>query len=79
MLYRSYSLTVDQEEVSMSNINELLLKQLQSKERELAAIKEKQMQEVVITQEQAQQAELKAQIAVEQYKQEIAKAEEIEE
>ena len=79
MLYRSYSLTVDQEEVSMSNINELLVKQLQSKERELAAIKEKQMQEVVITQEQAQQAELKAQIAVEQYKQEIAKAEEIEE
>jgi len=63
----------------MSNINELLVKQLQSKERELAAIKEKQMQEVVITQEQAQQAELKAQIAVEQYKQEIAKAEEIEE
>ena len=66
-------------EVSMSNINELLVKQLQSKERELAAIKEKQMQEVVITQEQAQQAELKAQIAVEKYKQEIAKAEEIEE
>jgi len=63
----------------MSNINELLVKQLQSKERKLAAIKEKQMQEVVITQEQAQQAELKAQIAVEQYKQEIAKAEEIEE
>jgi len=63
----------------MSNINELLVKQLQSKERELAAIKEKQMQEVVITQEQAQQAELKAQIAVEKYKQEIAKAEEIEE
>ena len=51
----------------------------ESKERELAAIKEKQMQEVVITQEQAQQAELKAQIAVEKYKQEIAKAEEIEE
>lgn len=66
-------------EVNMSNINELLVKQLQSKERELAAIKEKQMQEVVITQEQAQQAELKAQIAVEKYKQEIAKAEEIEE
>ena len=66
-------------EVSMSNINELLVKQLQSKERELAAIKEKQMQEVVITQEQAQQAELKAAIAVEKYKQEIAKAEEIEE
>lgn len=63
----------------MSNINELLVKQLQSKERELAAIKEKQMQEVVITQEQAQQAELKAAIAVEKYKQEIAKAEEIEE
>ena len=63
----------------MSNINELLVRQLQSKERELAAIKEKQMQEVVITQEQAQQAELKAQIAVEKYKQEIAKAEEIEE
>ena len=61
----------------MSNINELLVKQLQSKERELAAIKEKQMQEVVITQEQAQQAELKAAIAVEQYKQE--KAEEIDE
>ena len=61
----------------MSNINELLVKQLQSKERELAAIKEKQMQEVVITQEQAQQAELKAAIAVEQYKQE-KKAEEIE-
>ena len=60
----------------MSNINELLVKQLQSKERELAAIKEKQMQEVVITQEQAQQAELKAQKAVEKYKQE--KAEEIE-
>ena len=66
-------------EVSMSNINELLVRQLQSKERELAAIKEKQMQEVVITQEQAQQAEFKAQIAVEKYKQEIAKAEEIEE
>ena len=66
-------------EVRMSNINELLVKQLQSKERELAAIKEKQMQEVVITQEQAQQAELKAAIAVEKYKQEIAKAEEIEE
>lgn len=76
---RLYSLTVKLEEVNMSNINELLVKQLQSKERELAAIKEKQMQEVVITQEQAQQAELKAQIAVEQYKQEIAKAEEIEE
>ena len=56
----------------MSNLNELLVKQLQSKERELAAIKEKQMQEVVITQEQAQQAELKAAIAVEKYKQEIA-------
>lgn len=65
-------------EVSM-NLNELLVKQLQSKERELAAIKEKQMQEVVITQEQKQQAELLAQIAVEKYKQEIAKAEEIEE
>jgi hypothetical protein len=52
---------------------------LQSKERELAAIKEKQMQEVVITQEQKQQAELLAQIAVEKYKQETAKAEEIEE
>jgi hypothetical protein len=64
-------------EVSM-NLNELLVKQLQSKERELAAIKEKQMQEVVITQEQKQQAELLAQIAVEKYKQEIAKAEEIE-
>ena len=74
-----FSLTVKQVEVSMSNINELLVKQLQSKERELAAIKEKQMQEVVITQEQAQQAELKAAIAVEKYKQEIAKAEEIEE
>ena len=61
------------------NLNELLVKQLQSKERELAAIKEKQMQEVVITQEQKQQAELLAQIAVEKYKQEIAKAEEIEE
>jgi hypothetical protein len=65
-------------EVSM-NLNQLLVKQLQSKERELAAIKEKQMQEVVITQEQKQQAELLAQIAVEKYKQEIAKAEEIEE
>ena len=65
-------------EASM-NLNELLVKQLQSKERELAAIKEKQMQEVVITQEQKQQAELLAQIAVEKYKQEIAKAEEIEE
>jgi len=65
-------------EVSM-NLNELLVKQLQSKERELAAIKEKQMQEVVITQEQKQQAELSAQIAVEKYKQETAKAEEIEE
>jgi hypothetical protein len=65
-------------EVSM-NLNELLVKQLQSKERELAAIKEKQMQEVVITQEQKQQAELLAQIAVEKYKQETAKAEEIEE
>ena len=65
-------------EVSM-NLNELLVKQLQSKERELAAIKEKQMQEVVITQEQKQQAELLAQIAVEKYKQELAKAEEIEE
>ena len=65
-------------EVSM-NLNELLVKQLQSKERELAAIKEKRMQEVVITQEQKQQAELLAQIAVEKYKQEIAKAEEIEE
>ena len=64
-------------EVSM-NLNELLVKQLQSKERELAAIKEKQMQEVVITQEQKQQAELLAQIAVEKYKQEIAKAEETE-
>lgn len=61
---------------SMSNLNELLVKQLQSKERELAAIKEKQMQEVVITQEQAQQAELKAAIAVEKYKQEIAEEEE---
>jgi len=61
------------------NLNELLVKQLQSKERELAAIKEKQMQEVVITQEQKQQAELLAQIAVEKYKQELAKAEEIEE
>jgi len=60
------------------NLNELLVKQLQSKERELAAIKEKQMQEVVITQEQKQQAELLAQIAVEKYKQETAKAEEIE-
>ena len=59
-------------EASMSNLNELLVKQLQSKERELAAIKAKQMQEVVITQEQAQQAELKAAIAVEKYKQEIA-------
>jgi len=65
-------------EASM-NLNELLVKQLQSKERELAAIKEKQMQEVVITQEQKQQAELLAQIAVEKYKQETAKAEEIEE
>ena len=64
-------------EASM-NLNELLVKQLQSKERELAAIKEKQMQEVVITQEQKQQAELLAQIAVEKYKQETAKAEEIE-
>ena len=63
-------------EVSMSNLNELLVKQLQSKERELAAIKEKQMQEVVITQEQAQQAELKAAIALEKYKQEIAEEEE---
>ena len=61
------------------NLNELLVKQLQSKERELAAMKAKQMQEVVITQEQKQQAELLAQIAVEKYKQEIAKAEEIEE
>ena len=61
------------------NLNELLVKQLQSKERELAAIKEKQMQEVVITQEQKQQAELLAQIAVEKYKQETAKAEDIEE
>ena len=58
------------------NLNELLVKQLQSKERELAAIKEKQMQEVVITQEQAQQAELKAAIAVEKYKQEIAEEDE---
>ncbi len=74
---RLFSLTVELEEVNMSNINELLVKQLQSKERELAAIKEKQMQEVVITQEQAQQAELKAAIAVEKYKQE--NAEEIEE
>ena len=64
MLFRLYSLTVELEEVNMSNINELLVKQLQSKERELAASKEKQMQEVAITQEQAQQAELKAQIAV---------------
>ena len=62
---------------AIMNLNELLVKQLQSKERELAAIKEKQMQEVVITQEQKQQAELLAQIAVEKYKQEIAKAEEI--
>ena len=61
------------------NLNELLVKQLQSKERELAAIKEKQMQEVVIAQEQKQQAELLAQIAVEKYKQEASKAEEIEE
>ena len=60
----------------MSNLNELLVKELQSKQRELAAIKEKQMQEVVITQEQAQQAELKAAIAVEKYKQEIAEEEE---
>ena len=64
---------------AIMNLNELLVKQLQSKERELAAIKEKQMQEVVITQEQKQQAELLAQIAVEKYKQELAKAEEIEE
>ena len=78
MSLHSYSLTVEKVEVSM-NLNELLVKQLQSKERELAAIKEKQMQEVVITQEQKQQAELLAQIAVEKYKQEIAKAEEIEE
>ena len=75
MLLLSYSLTVEKAEVSM-NLNELLVKQLQSKERELAAIKEKQMQEVVITQEQAQQAELKAAIAVEKYKQEIAEEEE---
>ena len=76
MLLLSYSLTAKKVEVSMSNLNELLVKQLQSKERELAAIKEKQMQEVVITQEQAQQAELKAAIAVEKYKQEIAEEEE---
>ena len=75
MLLLSYSLTVEKAEVSM-NLNELLVKQLQSKERELAAIKEKQMQEVVITQEQAQQGELKAAIAVEKYKQEIAEEEE---
>ena len=78
MSLHSYSLTEEKVEVSM-NLNELLVKQLQSKERELAAIKEKQMQEVVITQEQKQQAELLAQIAVEKYKQELAKAEEIEE
>lgn len=78
MSLHSYSLIVEKVEVSM-NLNELLVKQLQSKDRELAAIKEKQMQEVVITQEQKQQAELLAQIAVEKYKQEIAKSEEIEE
>ena len=76
MSLHSYSLTEEKVEAIM-NLNELLVKQLQSKERELAAIKEKQMQEVVITQEQKQQAELLAQIAVEKYKQEIAKAEEI--
>ena len=64
---RSYSLTVEKAEVSMES-NEIKVRILQSKDRELTAIKEKQMQDVIIQQEQKEQAQLQALLAVENYK-----------
>lgn len=63
----------------MSNINELLVKELQSKSRELEARKKMQMQQVIIDNELAAQAELKAEIAEAKYKLELAKSKEIQE
>ena len=54
-------------EVSMES-NEIKVRILQSKDRELKAIKEKQMQDVIIQQEQKEQAQLQALLAVENYK-----------
>ena len=54
-------------EVSMES-NEIKVRILQSKDRELTAIKEKQMQDVIIQQEQKEQAQLQALLAVENYK-----------
>lgn len=63
----------------MSNINELLVKELQSKSRELDARKKMQMQQVIIDNELAAQAELKAEIAEAKCKLELAKTKEIQE
>ena len=63
----SYSLPVEKVEVSMES-NEIKVRILQSKDRELTAIKEKQMQDVIIQQEQKEQAQLQALLAVENYK-----------
>lgn len=63
----------------MSNINELLVKELQSKSRELDARKKMQMQQVIIDNELAAQAELKAAIAEAKCKLELAKTKEIQE
>lgn len=62
----------------MSNINELLVKELQSKARELEAYKKMQMQLVIIDNERSAQADLKAEIAEAKMKLDQAKAKEIE-
>ena len=54
-------------EVSMES-NEIKVRILQSKDRELTAIKEKQLQNTIIQQEQKEQSRLEALLAVENYK-----------
>ena len=48
--------------------NEIKVRILQSKDRELTAIKEKQLQNTIIQQEQKEQSRLEALLAVENYK-----------
>ena len=48
--------------------NEIKVRILQSKDRELTAIKEKQLQNTIIQQEQKEQSRLEALLAVENHK-----------
>lgn len=61
----------------MNNINDLLVQELQSKSRELAARKKLELQKTIITNEMQTQAEIREKLAVEKYKIELNKVDEV--